>query len=115
MADDFSEYVLIGVGMSTWWRLCGKMSKFYVMAKCIWIFLFSVFISPSFSPFLLVFLLSPSHPLFFIDLLLVGVGKRVDFLNVLTKKWVGSISFREVDVIDRMLPSLTFWNDVFIS
>lgn len=82
------------------------------MVKCIWIFLFSVFISPSSS--LLPPLPLPS-PFFFIDLLLVGVGKRVDFLNVLTKKWVGSMSFRVVDVIDMMLPSLTFWNDVFIA
>ncbi|CAH1413864.1 unnamed protein product [Lactuca virosa] len=49
------------------------------------------------------------------ELPLLGVEKRVDFLDVLAKKWVGSLRFHEVDLTDRVLPSFSFWNEVFIT
>ncbi|CAH1434043.1 unnamed protein product [Lactuca virosa] len=33
VADEFPEYVLVGAGMSTSWRLCGMMQEFYVVSR----------------------------------------------------------------------------------
>ncbi|CAH1429087.1 unnamed protein product [Lactuca virosa] len=41
-------------------------------------------------------------------LLVAGVEKRVDFLDVLAKKWVSSLQYRDVDLVDRVLPSFYF-------
>ncbi|CAI9299737.1 unnamed protein product [Lactuca saligna] len=43
------------------------------------------------------------------------VEKRVDFMDVLAKKWVGSPRFHEVDLFDRVLPSFPFRNEAFIA
>ncbi|CAH1451386.1 unnamed protein product [Lactuca virosa] len=36
-------------------------------------------------------------------------------MDVLAKKWLGSLRYREVDLIDRVLPSFPFRNEAFIA
>lgn len=37
-----------------------------------------------------------------------GVEKRVAFTDVLVKKWVGSLRFHEVDLVDKVFPFFPF-------
>ncbi|CAH1454098.1 unnamed protein product [Lactuca virosa] len=41
--------------------------------------------------------------------------KEMDFLDVFAKKWAGSLWYREVDIVDKVLPSFPFCNEAFIA
>ncbi|CAH1433550.1 unnamed protein product [Lactuca virosa] len=89
VADEFLEYVIVAAGMSTLWRLRGKMPEFYVMSR--FFFYFSLLLLfPSSSPLFLRFCLY-----------CIAVEKRVDFMDVVAKKWVGSLRYLEMELIDR--------------
>ncbi|CAI9293379.1 unnamed protein product [Lactuca saligna] len=47
--------------------------------------------------------------------ILRGVEKRVDFMDMLAKKWVGSLRYREDDLIDRVLPFFPIFDPVSVN
>ena len=48
-------------------------------------------------------------------LFVVGVEKKVDFFDVLANKWVGTLQYQDVDLMDRVLPSFSFHNEALIA
>ncbi|CAH1437954.1 unnamed protein product [Lactuca virosa] len=48
-------------------------------------------------------------------LILRGFEKKVDIIDVLAKTWVGSLRYREVELICRVFPSFPFCNEAFIA
>ncbi|CAI9294577.1 unnamed protein product [Lactuca saligna] len=48
------------------------------------------------------------------DVRVLHCVERVDFIDVLAKKWVRSLRYREVELIDRVFPSFPFCNEAFI-
>lgn len=88
--------------MSTSWQIHGNMS--YLLLLSVY---FCFLLLPSLS---LLLFSSPStvlsvHSVYFCS---AGGVKCVWFTDVLAKKWVGTLKFGEVPLVDRVLPFFTF-------
>ncbi|KAI3504146.1 hypothetical protein L1887_32691 [Cichorium endivia] len=109
VADEFPEHILAGGGMSTAWRMRGKMSEFFVVQKGVYLLFFS--------PFFCLFSCFYHSFFFFVCLVLRGVlvscasgPRKVRFEEVLSKSSKEKYQYREVDLVDRVPPSFSFRN-----
>ncbi|KAI3751906.1 hypothetical protein L2E82_22999 [Cichorium intybus] len=77
VGGELPEYILAGAGMSTSWRLRGKMPEFFTIVD--------------------------------------GRENDIRFTDVLAKNYRGSLHYREIPLVDRVLPSRAFRHEAFIT